>query len=133
MPSIKALSLWQPHAQAIALGIKPYETRGWKTDYRGPLVICSAKKPFRHQDYPRDYFQDACARLHRAGCPHYALAYGEALCIVDLVDCVPTGTLRGKLTIKRRTHDPALSVSSAFLCSRRVYAADSRFGARTIH
>jgi hypothetical protein len=33
---MKALSLWQPHAQAIALGLKPYETRDWSTRYRGP-------------------------------------------------------------------------------------------------
>lgn len=91
---IRALSLWQPHAQAIALGIKPYETRSWSTTYRGPLVIHAAKKAFRHQDYPASYFQEAGMRLSRAGCPVYALRYGEVLCIVDLVDCVPTESIR---------------------------------------
>jgi activating signal cointegrator 1 len=95
---MKALSLWQPHAQAIALGIKPYETRAWETKYRGPLVICSAKKPFKYQEYEREYFMDVCARLKRAGCPHYALQYGKALCIVDVVDCVPTAKIRGQIT-----------------------------------
>lgn len=93
----RALSLWQPHAQAIRLGIKLYETRGWATAYRGPLVIHSAQKVFRHQDYPRDYFQEACMRLSKAGCPHYALSYGEALCIVDLVDCLPVARLRRRI------------------------------------
>lgn len=92
--SVKALSLWQPHAQAIALGIKIYETRSCPTYYRGPLVIHTAKKPFRHQDYEREWFQEACQRLSKAECPHYALSYGEALCIVDLVDCVPTESIR---------------------------------------
>jgi hypothetical protein len=32
-------------------------------------------------------------RLSRAGCPFYALSYGEAVCIVDLVDCIPTEDL----------------------------------------
>lgn len=50
---MKTLSLWQPFAQAISLGIKKHETRGWKTDYRGPLAIHAAKKPFRYQDYRR--------------------------------------------------------------------------------
>ena len=84
----RALSLWQPHATAIALGIKLYETRHWSTDYRGPLVIHSAKKPFRHQGYELSYYQEACRRLHDAGCPQYALRYGVAVCLVDLVDCV---------------------------------------------
>lgn len=94
---LKALSLWQPHAQAVALGLKTYETRSWATKYRGPLIICSARKRFSFHDYPAAYYQDVCARIKRAGCPHYALAYGEALCVVDLVDCVPTHTLRGRI------------------------------------
>lgn len=94
---IRALSLWQPHAQAIALGIKPYETRHWSTDYRGLLVIHAAKKVFRHQDYPVDYYLEVCKRLKAAGCPSYALSYGEALCVVDLIDCIPTEKLRGRI------------------------------------
>ena len=41
---MKALSLWQPHAQAIAAGLKPYETRHWPTRYRGPIAIHAAKR-----------------------------------------------------------------------------------------
>ncbi len=40
---MKALSLWQPWASAIALGSKTIETRNWSTDYRGPLAIHAAK------------------------------------------------------------------------------------------
>ena len=40
---IKALSLWQPWASLVALGVKRYETRSWATNYRGPLLICAAK------------------------------------------------------------------------------------------
>jgi len=40
---IKAISLWQPWATLIALGIKEYETRSWHTSYRGPLAILSTK------------------------------------------------------------------------------------------
>ena len=36
---MKALSLYQPWATAIALGSKRIETRGWPTSYRGPLAI----------------------------------------------------------------------------------------------
>ena len=38
-----ALSLWQPWASAIALGLKKIETRSWYTPYRGPLLIHAAK------------------------------------------------------------------------------------------
>ena len=94
---MKTLSLHQPWAQAISLGIKKHETRGWKTDYRGPLAIHAAKKPFRYQDYPIEYYHEVDKRLKAAGFPLYALDYGKVLCVVDLVDCVPTGKLRGRI------------------------------------
>lgn len=94
---MKTLSLHQPWAQAISLGIKKYETRGWKTDYRGPLAIHAAKKPFRYQDYPIDYYHEVDKRLKAAGFPLYALDYGRVLCVVDLVDCLPTMYLRGRI------------------------------------
>jgi hypothetical protein len=40
---MKAISLWQPHAQLIAIGAKPFETRGWKTPYRGKIAIHAGK------------------------------------------------------------------------------------------
>jgi hypothetical protein len=40
---MKAISLWQPWASAIAAGLKQVETRGWSTSYRGPLAIHAAK------------------------------------------------------------------------------------------
>jgi hypothetical protein len=41
---MKAISLWQPWASAIAIGSKRIETRGWATSYRGPLAIHAAKR-----------------------------------------------------------------------------------------
>lgn len=40
---MKAISLWQPWASLMQTGAKTWETRSWKTNYRGPLVICSTK------------------------------------------------------------------------------------------
>jgi hypothetical protein len=40
---MKALTLTQPWATLVALGEKQIETRSWKTPYRGPLAIHSAK------------------------------------------------------------------------------------------
>ena len=44
----KAISLKQPWANLVANGKKTIETRKWKTNYRGDLVICSSKKPGIH-------------------------------------------------------------------------------------
>ena len=42
---MKALSVKQPWANAIARGQKTIETRTWGTAYRGPLLIVSSRKP----------------------------------------------------------------------------------------
>ena len=41
---MKALSLWQPWASAIALGHKRIEPRHWTTSYRGLIAIHAAKR-----------------------------------------------------------------------------------------
>lgn len=68
---MKVLSIRQPWASMIATGHKTIETRKWKTDYRGDLLICSSKK----HDGDTDSF--------------HPFLYGRALCIVKLTDCVP--------------------------------------------
>lgn len=40
----KIITLWQPWASLIALGYKRYETRSWKTNYRGEFAIHAAKR-----------------------------------------------------------------------------------------
>lgn len=41
---MKALTLWQPWASLLAIGAKKYETRSWKTEYRGPIAIHASLK-----------------------------------------------------------------------------------------
>jgi hypothetical protein len=41
---VKALTLWQPWASLVALGVKSIETRSWSTSYRGPLAVHAAKR-----------------------------------------------------------------------------------------
>ncbi len=40
---MKAITIRQPWAHLIATGDKLYETRSWKTEYRGPIAIHAAK------------------------------------------------------------------------------------------
>lgn len=42
---MKALTIWQPYASLIAVGAKKYETRSWRTDYRGLIAIHAALRP----------------------------------------------------------------------------------------
>ena len=41
---MKALTLYQPWASLIAMGVKSIETRSWKTNYTGRLAIHAAKQ-----------------------------------------------------------------------------------------
>jgi activating signal cointegrator 1 len=41
---MKALTLWQPWASLVAMGVKKIETRSWTTKYRGPIAIHSARR-----------------------------------------------------------------------------------------
>lgn len=68
---MKALSLTQPYANFIRDGIKTLETRKWKTNYRGPLLICSTKQKVRNS--LGDIMEPR----------------GMAICIVDVIGCWP--------------------------------------------
>lgn len=61
---MKAISVKDPWAGMILHGEKLIETRTWKTNYRGDLLICVSKKPAS------------------------ALS-GFAVCVVNLIDCRP--------------------------------------------
>jgi hypothetical protein len=93
---MKALSLWQPHPLAITLGWKPYETRSWPTSYRGRLAIHAAQRPW-------NTFSDWDTEARRRFCEHNKVhgwvpwSFGAVLCTADLVDCVRTSELRGRI------------------------------------
>ena len=84
---MKTLSIRQPWAQMIVLGIKPVENRSWKTSFRGPLLIHASKKydhdgenwimnNFQHTQGMGDAINEA--RVLRGG----------VIGTVDMVDCV---------------------------------------------
>lgn len=61
---MKAISLREPWASIVMKGKKTIETRVWKTDYRGKLLICASATPKSEVS-------------------------GNAIAIADLVDCRP--------------------------------------------
>lgn len=54
---MKALTIWQPWAGAVAAGIKKNETRSWSTKYRGQIAIHSAMKSI-HLTWSNLYMSD---------------------------------------------------------------------------
>ena len=81
---MKALSLKQPFATLIAGGDKTLETRNWKTDYRGPLLICSSKSVHNGM-FVLDGYDLECAPLVKA----YGLSFpkGMMLFYTQLLNC----------------------------------------------
>ena len=100
---MKALSLWQPWATLMAIGAKRIETRSWNMRYRGPLAICATKTWNRgvldrlddavtepDRDQPSDW-KRILQELSSAGYKDISqLPLGSILCVVDVVDCIPT-------------------------------------------
>ena len=78
---MKALSIKQPWAWAIAYGFKTIETRTWPTAYRGELLIVSSLKPDRAL---LDWFQKETGMK-----VDHQMEYGKAIAIANLVQCGP--------------------------------------------
>lgn len=102
---IKALTIRQPWAQLIALGVKTIETRSWSTRYRGPLAIhAAAKRPpvFWHHNVNDDLppaidlvAMSGCwlwtehDDFHSGGDYRWVGPLGAVVAVADLVDVVP--------------------------------------------
>ena len=90
---MKALSLWQPWASAITLGLKRIETRGWPTGHRGLLAIHAAKR------WTLEEREDAAAFARAFGRPELASPpLGALIGTARLVDVRRTEDLVGGLS-----------------------------------
>ena len=92
---MKALSLTQPWASAVAALIKQWETRSWPTAFRGEVAI-HASKGF--PKWARE-FGDLESLEH----PELAeLPLGQIVCLCDLTECRQTETLAPTLSEMER-------------------------------
>lgn len=73
---MKVLTIKQPWATLIMLGLKKYEFRSWKTNYRGELLIHAGK----------GIDKDGLTRV-KSYLPEN-LPSGEIICKVKLIDCI---------------------------------------------
>lgn len=72
---MKTLSITEPYASLICEGKKHIETRSWKTNYRGPLLIHASATRIPH-DYKHLVPMVSETRQ------------GNIICKANLVDCV---------------------------------------------
>ena len=80
----RCISLWQPWASAVALGLKTVETRGWDTKYRGLIAIHAAVKWSKPQ---QQFYQQLCVR-----CPSLQVLgsrppLGAIVAVARIADC----------------------------------------------
>lgn len=91
---MKAISVWQFWASAVALRLKRNETRHWPTNHRGPIAIHAARKHTRELEAQFDFFMCSgdfaepfrAARLYS----FTMLPKGAVIAIADLTEIVPT-------------------------------------------
>lgn len=83
------LSVMQPWATLLVLGIKRLETRTWRTAQRGTLAIHAARRRMR-EDVPAEMRARVLAVQRQLGIETWGEAYprGAILGVVDLLDCV---------------------------------------------
>ena len=75
---MKVLSIREPFATLVKDGVKVYETRSWKTNYRGELYIhaCLSMSKSANSEGTKKYLKSE-------------MNPGHILCKCKLVDCIP--------------------------------------------
>ena len=74
---MKVITIWQPYAQAIIIGLKKFETRSWPTKHRGKIAIHASIKPLSKE---RELLSE------KYGIKNFS--FGEIVIIADLTDCI---------------------------------------------
>ncbi|MGB2625837.1 MAG: hypothetical protein WAK20_03555 [Candidatus Acidiferrum sp.] len=89
---MKALSLTQPWATAIAVGQKQFETRSWPTKFRGEVCIHAAKG---YPKFAREFASEEAEFNDKTICTvdWENLPLGKIICVASLVGCYHAETL----------------------------------------
>lgn len=93
---MKAITIWEPSATFIAHGLKRYETRSWKTNYRGFIAIHAAKRFNLEQKIMTEELSRRYAELTRYS--DYEFPLGCVVVACYLVDVHRVEDLRPKLS-----------------------------------
>ena len=139
---MKAITLTQPWASLVALGLKKIETRGWRTDHRGPLAIHAAKGfPKWASDLVRNdweffgaFHPERAASLKSAGVRlipsasgHQAAAelpLGAVVATCQLVACWKTELFRLNGLVSQEEFDSLRNSGSPYRGGTRIVTAE---------
>jgi hypothetical protein len=98
---MKAISLWQPWASAMAIRSKMNETRHWPTNHRGLTAIHAAKRLIKDELIWLKSHWHWCAALSPLGVrmgdkkPLWdVLPFGAIVAVGNLIDCVPVEQIK---------------------------------------
>lgn len=97
---MRALSLTQPWATAIAIELKRWETRSWPCALRGQICIHASK------GFPRWAKEVAIEQANANELPELLpqnLPTGKIICVADLVECRQTKTARLEISERERS------------------------------
>ncbi|MED4600107.1 ASCH domain-containing protein [Paenibacillus validus] len=91
---MKAITIHQPWASLIAIGAKRFETRSWKTNYRGPIAIHASKtdphdmiRSLPH-DVQRAMYEQFYDRLGISSGALKRMPTGSIVATAELSDCL---------------------------------------------
>lgn len=90
---MKALSLLQPWASLIAIGAKRWETRSWRTSYRGEIAIHASQR-FGKELFHISTEEPFLSTLSEAGiATPSGIPRSAIIAVANIVEVIPTGTL----------------------------------------
>src|SRR5438309_1329342 len=90
---MKALTLYQPWAEAMRLKLKKNETRSWATSHRGWLAIHAARR----------CADKAILSSIGNGINPSSLSFGAVICIVKVIACEPSEKLASLVDFRERS------------------------------
>ena len=94
---MKVISIQEPYATLISLGIKKNETRSWKTNYRGQVLI--------HASISKKYLNSIKDKNVLKLLENITLNYGKILCKATIVDCIEmTSDLIDKIKLNNQEY-----------------------------
>lgn len=103
---MKAFTVYQPYAFAIAAGLKHYETRPRRTNIRGRVAVHAGKRDAWRTGILENGIMPQIEKLlsEVQGTVNRParLEYGAVIGTVEIVDCVPVEEIVDKLTERER-------------------------------
>jgi hypothetical protein len=89
---MKCLTVRQPHASLIAVGAKTFETRSWRTNYRGLIAVHAGKKFCYEILYEHEASRAAKEALSYKSTNmwdylEWDLPYGAVVAVAELTEC----------------------------------------------